>query len=502
MAVKRAVIWAAVSSKVQATDDKISLAYQEEQGRIWAEANGYTVIDVLRVPGHSRREADILTLFEDYDALGVSAYRDIRRYWQSRTLDVLIAYSPDRLGRAQTLVSYVIENVVQSGAVVHLLQGGTIDASNYRMAIAFSGAQAAGEVHKFAERSIAGRKKAIADGKYAAGTVPQWFIPVRDARGVLISLQFNEDYRPLFDTLAELLLEGIPYGKIELELAKRGFTHPTTGKPYVQAFFAAVLRRSTTWGHIRFGDSSKNTRELWQIEEGHPVPAGIVIHYNAHTPVYTGEQAELVLGEIKRRMLKNGRASTKDKWWRGLVYCDVCKYHLVSYDLTTKYNHYEYANCGRTKTAKLNNPIRDKCPAPQTVRVDAIKTYVESLLDELISNERPRLRVITRNDERIDNLKSEAATLDRRIDELVRQAIDAGLSMPAALPNIQREIQRLSLERDTRLADAARLERDYQHQKRQYAAAEVAHRAILDRAAFWAEPPQQINRKLHLIFGD
>lgn len=40
MAVKRAVIWAVVSSKVQATDDKISLAYQEEQGRIWAEAIG------------------------------------------------------------------------------------------------------------------------------------------------------------------------------------------------------------------------------------------------------------------------------------------------------------------------------------------------------------------------------------------------------------------------------------------------------------------------------
>ena len=48
---KNAIIWCAVSSQAQTAEDKISLPEQERAARDWCEANGYTVIDVLKVEG-------------------------------------------------------------------------------------------------------------------------------------------------------------------------------------------------------------------------------------------------------------------------------------------------------------------------------------------------------------------------------------------------------------------------------------------------------------------
>ncbi|MBK8035345.1 MAG: hypothetical protein IPK17_38735 [Chloroflexi bacterium] len=49
---KRALIWAAVSTKAQADeDDKFSLPIQEDDARTLAERSGWRVVDVLRVPG-------------------------------------------------------------------------------------------------------------------------------------------------------------------------------------------------------------------------------------------------------------------------------------------------------------------------------------------------------------------------------------------------------------------------------------------------------------------
>ena len=54
----RCIIWCAVSSRAQNEPDKISLPQQESDSRALAEGNGWEIIDVLRVPGHSRRTVD------------------------------------------------------------------------------------------------------------------------------------------------------------------------------------------------------------------------------------------------------------------------------------------------------------------------------------------------------------------------------------------------------------------------------------------------------------
>jgi len=58
MSTLRSVIWCAVSSQAQNEPDKVSLPQQEEDGRKLALSQNWRVVDVMRVPGHSRRYID------------------------------------------------------------------------------------------------------------------------------------------------------------------------------------------------------------------------------------------------------------------------------------------------------------------------------------------------------------------------------------------------------------------------------------------------------------
>ena len=76
----RALLWRAVSSHEQT--EEISLEEQERAEREWAERIGFEVVGVLTVPGESRSDADVLSIFEDFAARGIYAYHDLRRMWQ------------------------------------------------------------------------------------------------------------------------------------------------------------------------------------------------------------------------------------------------------------------------------------------------------------------------------------------------------------------------------------------------------------------------------------
>lgn len=52
----------AVSSHAQHQPDKISLPQQEADARGVAETNGWDIVDLMMVPGHSRRYIDFHVL--------------------------------------------------------------------------------------------------------------------------------------------------------------------------------------------------------------------------------------------------------------------------------------------------------------------------------------------------------------------------------------------------------------------------------------------------------
>jgi DNA invertase Pin-like site-specific DNA recombinase len=162
---KRAVIWKAVSSERQALEDKVSLPEQERLAREWCEANQYQIVRVLEIPGHSRRESDIITALEDFAQDGVYAYHDLRRMWQNKEFDVLVAYAHDRLGRSNTLHSWVVENVILEGMQIYLIaDGGFVDLEDFRYKLAIGGMMVATPIDRLVRATSAAKDKLTLQG--------------------------------------------------------------------------------------------------------------------------------------------------------------------------------------------------------------------------------------------------------------------------------------------------------------------------------------------------
>lgn len=72
MAEKRALIWAAVSTREQDKEGKYSLEAQQKDGAIVCERMGWQVVDTLVVPGFSRDYytlAEVATAAEDQEVM-------------------------------------------------------------------------------------------------------------------------------------------------------------------------------------------------------------------------------------------------------------------------------------------------------------------------------------------------------------------------------------------------------------------------------------------------
>src|SRR5688572_30277057 len=104
---KRALIWAAVSTRSQANEELYSLPAQEADSKTLAERMGWDVIDVLTIPGHSRRYIDIHECAADMAAQGINAFSKLMQHWRDRDFDVLIVRDGDRFARTQTLHAHV-----------------------------------------------------------------------------------------------------------------------------------------------------------------------------------------------------------------------------------------------------------------------------------------------------------------------------------------------------------------------------------------------------------
>ena len=119
----RSIIWTAVSSRAQNEPDKISLPQQESDSRELAQKNGWQVIDVMRVPGHSRRYIDFHKLAADASQSGIDAFQKLEAHWDAQDFDVMVVLDGNRFARTQALHAYIVERTIKIGARIYSLMG-------------------------------------------------------------------------------------------------------------------------------------------------------------------------------------------------------------------------------------------------------------------------------------------------------------------------------------------------------------------------------------------
>lgn len=385
----RAIIWVAVSTTIQADDDKLSLPEQEKDARAIADKHGWHIVDILRVPGHSRRYIDIHECAADMLKEGIDAFSRLIEYWRTHAFDVLIVRDASRFARTQALHAYVVERTIESGASIYSLQDGMIDTQNYRMWTAMAGYAASTEMDRLRRM----RSEAIL--RFAEEGIPKVKLPethtqVRDPRsGKVIRTEVVPTQRVIYSRLGELLLEGVGWSELgEVAYKRFGIVNPNNGKPFPASILHKRIYSPLFWGHVAVGVYKKGeARESkpWMLDPmyQHEVPPHIKMFYNKLAPVIPDELGAQVRAEIIRRANLERR-----KWPQmditplsGLVVCANCGYRMSVFKDRRQPDRSIvraiYYRCGNAKNAA--------CINKHFIREEKVISFLNLILTRLTS---------------------------------------------------------------------------------------------------------------------
>ena len=496
-----AIIWASVSTAPQATEDKESLPTQEAEARAVAARHGWDVIDVLRVTGHSRRYIDIHECSRDMLAEGINAFDRLLWHWQHTKNFVLIVRDASRFARTQSLHATVVETTIDKGSRIYSLSDGVIDSDNYRMWIAMGGYASAGEI----DRLVKGRKRAMkqraAIGLPTTSQVLVSHMVIRDPKThKAVRLVVNPAHRRLWDDLAKLLLAGVGYAQLGRDLYVHfGHVNPRTGKPFHHLSLYETLMSPTFWGHsgqfmsqVR-GEGAQGGE--WRFEEGPRIPDGVVMNYNTHEAVYTGDLAAQVKAELQRRSLKlhNRRVSKHVYPMAGIFVCDECWYTMGH----AKKRYYDWMRCV-TPWRKRENVLIE-CTQRGGIRIDRAQEAVIAFLTHLRDEGEARVFPEGQGDISTTTLEEDIATIPARLERLILDKVTAPPHATDVYDGlIAQASEQLGIVKE-RLTEARNIQARQSNQTRHQAVEELQ---TIDLPTFWQRDARWINQFLHRILGD
>lgn len=503
----RIVVWCAVSSDTQAEDDKASLPDQERAGREWAQANGGLLLDVLRWDGYSRWESDPISALEEYAREGRMEYHRLREMWQARALDVLWCANHSRLGRSFTMQSWVIENVIRSGARIYRAAGGWITDTDYPMQVAMGGFATTTEMERLRHGIRIGLDKRLQLGRPLGSSAIWSHRQVRDDKGRVYTLSVDEDKRDVLERAADLILEGLPWAKLEMELYSR-YGYGRGGKPYAFQMFYTLFYHPVFHGHVaRNFNASAAERTIarrWVVDPYAPVPEGIQVVRDAMPPVFTGQRGEAIRQELLRR-IDNGKGRAahinpdtqkrRSSMFSGLLVC-VCGYRRA-YRKRKPTHRATYA-CESVQRRKYSGFICNEKPVFEHV----VQAYLDTRLREMVAA--PENDVFFTADTSTD-WRAEVNRLrqqNERYEIQIRRLIQKQADMSADLARLyDDEIRAISDKLRASQASFQQAQQSLYHQKSGEHERTIETIRAMTVDAFWQLPTWRINTLLHALLG-
>lgn len=489
---KRALIWCAVSSKQQFSDERDSLPTQERDLRALADKQRWNVLDVLTVPGHSRRYVDIYECARDMQAQGIDAFHKLLHYWEQQSFDVLAVRDSSRFGRTQSLHAYVVERTITNGAEIYSLADGLVSADNYRMFIAMAGYSAAGEIDRLVKLGQMGFDARVRRGLPSNNQLAHSHKLIRDTQsGKAIRVEVDETRTQEWHDLASLVLEGVPYKKLEKEMFSRfGYASPL-GQPYQPHHYYKLLATPSFWGHLSRHYKLAG-RGPWTREPGHDIPQGILVEYDKIPPALTGELADSLKAEMTRRETLKGRARPQStKMFSGLLVCDSCEF-ILNYAGKGDYHAY------RCWSKYEVTPTRKACTDTKMVNEKKVIAKVRALLQTSLESGIPLFRASQPDDNERARLQTSVTELEKQIRIMIgkQAASDEALrdSYDNALEDAARKLKGLQARLKALGAESSHANVDMQAR---------ALRDIRDAGDdFWRRDARSINQTLAQLLGN
>ena len=492
MSKPRAILWTAVSTKAQADDDKASLPAQEEELRALAEKHGWEVVDVLRVPGHSRYYYEWHQLVKDSLADGTDAFYQLDQHLKNRDFDILAVRDGDRFARTQTLHAFIVESVcIRAGAKIWSLTDGQIDMQMARIYTAMGGYRAAGDIDRLIKYREMALNKKPEIGLPVAGR-PLWgFKIVRDELGKATAYIVDELKRRAFDDLAELILAGIAWDRIAKEMNHRGHRN-SAGQEFNRSFFYRTIFHPVWWGHAaRNFRHSGRPQEMgeWTFDASVLPPEGVRVWRDVYEPVWKGEMAAAIQAELRRRhqILKGRANATNTRRFSGLVVCAGCGHVMHSTEGTRSL----YLACGYRWRGGT-------CTQERSISEKKIVEFLQPLLHELKAAGDPELLFggdgRLRNDRVLEQAREELAQVHSKARAMAKlYAANVGKHLAAIYEAELEELEKQAAEIEAVIAQAEANSATDEPRRTML--------ADLDMDGIWDQPWRVINQTLHGIFG-
>ena len=503
----KCIIWCAVSSRAQNEPDKISLPQQESDSRALAEGNGWEIVDVLRVPGHSRRYVDFHKLASDAAKQDVDAFHRLERHWETKDFDVMIVRDGDRFARTQALHAYVVERTININARIYSLQDGWIDDTNYRMWIAMGGYKAAGDIDRLVQSRDRAMTARAERGLPISSRVPMSHKLIRDENsGKAIHLQVNEAKRQLWNDLAELILEGIAWFNIEDELFNRYGHIRDNGERFYPGYLYRLIMKPIFWGHIARYHASAGAKNgfkygAWIYDESVTLPEGAVIFRHTHEPVWTGTLAERVKAEIKRRSetVRGNTSPKRTHIFSGLGVCAQCGSFWA-----TQVNKPDY-RAVICPAAKARSSVLPECNNKRVMNQKRLIALTNEYLKQMLEQDTTDVFNITTPSlddfrSRSDELQREIENLELEARNLIREQIKAGSELQGIY---QQELDQINarLKNMKATRDSLQAKNIAEQQTTAIQRATLEELAEMSLEAFWQQESRVINQTLHRLMG-
>lgn len=492
----RVILWVAVSSRRQATEDKMSLVTQEADQRAIAERNGWQIVDILRVPGHTRKAKDINKLAAAMLKKGIDAYAKLIQYFESMSFDVLVVRDGSRFARTQALHSFVTETTIEDvGARIYSLADGWVDGSNMRMWIAMSGFASASEIDNLKKRHKFGMIGLLESGKPVSSLDTLTHRKVRDKNGKAYTYAIREDTALAWQVIIDAFLDGQSYNAIARTLHENAIP-PVYGDAWYPKMIGNALLNPITWGHIaryyhrRYG--------IWSFDVAAELPHGVLIKRDTHPPRWTGELAIQIQNELRRR-----NESARGRAWpqsvdafSGLIYCGCCGKRMTH----RNFNNWEAYTC----PTRYNTRTRTYAPPcsceKKSITVDVLQPFISGYLEYLLT-ERPNIHVnkIVPADS-VALYETELAEVGAKLGGLYVQRSTVPVD---SVEYLVAEIIPLEARVTVLKTAIARLQHETALTRQQAAAKKTALAALRKTTVdgLWKLAPHRINQILHAVFA-
>src|SRR6267378_814994 len=378
---------------------------------------------------------------------GLERVRDLAAEGQ---IQVVLAYSPDRLSRKYAYQILLIEELARNGVETLFIKAPQGSSAEDQLLVQFQGMIAEYERAQILERSRRGKRHRAHAGEVSVMSgAPYGYRYVRKTDEVPAAYAVLEAEARVVERLYEMYtVEGLSIGEITRRINAEGIPTRKRSARWERSTVWAVLRNSAYRGVACFGKTraSARTRVIRPLRRrGVVTPSTTAGHERPReewieipVPALVSEESFARAQELlQENKIRSRRRTIEPSIVQGLVSCQKCGYAFSRTSTQTSARKIHYYKCiGSESWRKLGGPV---CDNGRFVRQDLLDqivwTEVIRLLEDpiLIQQELDRRLTAARASDpakkREESLRRELAHISKGIERLLSAYQEALMSM-------------------------------------------------------------------------